>query len=183
MKSKILLMGLAAVTAILVWAMVTANHRSTGVAASNPKLAESVPATEAPPKNLPVAAPAQPVPAAKIAVTTQSVIPVEAALADEPLKINGYVVQDPEARLALSFVGTDPAAEAYWSQAINDPNLPSEERKDLIEDLNEDGLMDPKNPTAEDLPVIANRIQLQLEQMAPQAMDGVNAAAFAEAYK
>ncbi len=82
------------------------------------------------------------------------------------------MVKDPEARLALSFVGTDPAAEAYWSQATDDPNLPSEERKDLIEDLNEDGLSDPKHPTAEDMPIIANRIRL-IEQMGPQAMDGV----------
>ena len=58
----------------------------------------------------------------------------------------------------------------------------AEERKDLIEDLNEDGLSDPQHPAPEDMPVILNRIQL-IEQLAPDSMDQVNAAAFAEAYK
>ena len=114
------------------------------------------------------------------------IAPPSASQADsagsQPLKINGYVVQDPGARLALSFVGTDPDAEAYWGQAINNPNLPTEERKDLIEDLNEDGLSDPHHPTAGDMPIIAYRIQM-IESMAPNAMDHANADAFAEAYK
>lgn len=87
-------------------------------------------------------------------------------------------IQDLEARAALSFVGADPDAEAYWMGAINDPNLPAEERKDL----NEDGLSDPKHPGPEDLPLILNRLQL-IEELAPDAMDRVNADAFAEAYK
>ena len=91
-------------------------------------------------------------------------------------------IQDPAARAALSFVGADPDAEAYWMGAINDPNLPAEERKDLIEDLNEDGLSNPKHPGPEDLPLILNRLQL-IEELAPDAMDRVNADAFAEAYK
>ncbi len=91
-------------------------------------------------------------------------------------------IQDPDARAALSFVGADPAAEQYWMAAINNPNLPPNERKDLIEDLNEDGLSDPKHPDAQDLPLILNRIQL-IEQLAPAAMDQVNAEAFQEAYK
>ena len=144
---------------------------------SKPALAVE-PAENSPPP----ASPAEPVPAAKPVVTGQPAPLVDTAPADEPMKINGYVVQDPEARLALSFVGSDPGAEAYWSQAINDPNLPSEERKDLIEDLNEDGLIDAQHPTAQDMPIIINRIQL-IEQMAPRAMDSVNAKAFAEAYK
>jgi hypothetical protein len=100
----------------------------------------------------------------------------------QPLTINGYVVQDPEARKALSFVGNDPDATAYWASAINDPNLPSEERKDLIEDLNEDGLSDPKHPGPQDLPLIMNRLQL-IEELSPNSMDPVDAQAFAEAYK
>jgi len=91
-------------------------------------------------------------------------------------------VQDPDARAALSLVGADPMAEQYWAAAINDPNLPANERKDLIEDLNEDGLSDPKHPGPQDLPLIANRLRL-IEEMAPSAMDAVNADAFAEAYK
>jgi hypothetical protein len=74
------------------------------------------------------------------------------------------------------------AAEAYWVQAINDPSLSAQEREDLIEDLNEDGLSDPKRPGPEDLPLILSRLEL-IELLAPQAMDEVNADAFMEAYK
>jgi len=91
-------------------------------------------------------------------------------------------IQDPAARAALAFVGADPEAEEVWFDAINDPLLPAEERKDLIEDLNEDGFPDPGNLRLEDLPLIESRIQL-IEQLAPDAVDEVNADAFAEAYK
>jgi hypothetical protein len=91
-------------------------------------------------------------------------------------------LQDPDARVALALVGDDPEAEAYWVAAINDPALPANERKDLIEDLNEDGLSDPKHPGPEDLPLIVSRIKL-IEELAPYAMDPVNEDAFAEAYK
>lgn len=79
-------------------------------------------------------------------------------------------------------VGADRHAEAYWNAAINNPALPEEERKDLIEDLNEDGLSDPENPGPVDLPLIAARIHL-IEVLAPDAMDDANADAFVEAYK
>jgi hypothetical protein len=92
------------------------------------------------------------------------------------------VLQDPIARGALAFVGADPDAEMYWYGAINNPSLSAHERQDLIEDLNEDGLSDPQNPTMEDLPLIFNRIQL-IEAVAGDAMDEVNADAFQEAYK
>ena len=91
-------------------------------------------------------------------------------------------LKDPAARVALAWVGVDPAAEAYWYEAINDPNLPPNERKDLIEDLNEDGLSDPKHPTVDDLPLIVSRLFL-IEAARPEAMDQVNADAFQEAYK
>jgi hypothetical protein len=91
-------------------------------------------------------------------------------------------IQDPTARVALAFVGLDPEAEAYWATAINNPNLPANERKDLIEDLNEDGLSDPKSPGPQDMPIILSRILL-IEELAPYSMDEVNAAAFLEAYK
>jgi hypothetical protein len=100
---------------------------------------------------------------------------VPAAQGKEPIR-------DPAARVALSFVGVDPDAEAYWVSAINDPGLSPQERQDLIEDLNEDGLSDPSEPGVEDLPLIVNRLQL-IEELAPYAMDQVNADAFVEAYK
>lgn len=86
------------------------------------------------------------------------------------------------ARSALRLVGADPEAEKVWHQAINDPSRPANERQDLIEDLNEEGFRDPRNLTADDLPLIMSRIEL-IEQFGPDAMDEVNAAAFQEAYK
>lgn len=91
-------------------------------------------------------------------------------------------VQDPLARVALSFVGADPDAEAYWDMAINDPSLSAHERQDLIEDLNEDGFPDPDHPTVDDLPLIVSRLFL-IEELAPDAMDKVNWDAFLEAHK
>jgi hypothetical protein len=90
--------------------------------------------------------------------------------------------QDPMARVALSLVGVDSGAEEYWAMAINDPSLSDGEREDLIEDLNEEGFEDPKNPTIDELPLILNRLQI-IEDYAPSAMDEVNARSFAEAYK
>ena len=44
------------------------------------------------------------------------------------------------------------------------------------------GLIDPRRPTLDDLPLIVNRLAL-IEELAPQAMDQVNFDAFQEAYK
>lgn len=90
--------------------------------------------------------------------------------------------KDPIAREALTLVGLDPEAEAYWFEAINDMSLPPNERQDLIEDLNEEGLPDPKHPTLDDLPLILSRLEL-IEAIGPDAADEVNADAFDEAYK
>ena len=90
------------------------------------------------------------------------------------------VILDPEARFALSFVGSDPKAEQYWLEAINDPDLPANERKNLIEDLNEDGLSDPDHPGLQDLPLIMNRLSI-LQQLAYDPMDKVNYDAIQEA--
>ena len=86
------------------------------------------------------------------------------------------------ARIALSFVGADADAEDIWVAAINDPTMPANDRKNLIEDLNEDGFADPDHPTADELPLIVSRLDL-IESLAPAAIDSVNFAAFAEAHK
>src|SRR5207249_102146 len=88
-------------------------------------------------------------------------------------------LQDPLARAALLLVGADADAEDYWFGAINNPALPANERKDLIEDLNEEGFLDPKHPTPDDLPLIFSRLEL-IEQVASSAMDSVNWEAFLE---
>ncbi|HEX7618614.1 MAG TPA: hypothetical protein VF480_07840 [Verrucomicrobiae bacterium] len=86
-----------------------------------------------------------------------------------PANANGPL-QDPTARAALSLVGADPDAEQYWAEAIFDPSLPDQEREDLMEDLNEDGLSDPQHPGPQDLPLIVNRIRI-IEEIAPYADD------------
>jgi hypothetical protein len=86
------------------------------------------------------------------------------------------------AREALGYVGADPQAEGVWMLAINDPSLSANQRQDLIEDLNEQGFADPENVTPDELPLVMGRMAL-IEQLAPDAMDDVNAAAFEEAYK
>jgi hypothetical protein len=91
-------------------------------------------------------------------------------------------VPEPLGRIALGLVGINPVAEAMWVDAINNPALPAEARKNLIEDLNTNGFVDPQHPSAAELPLIRHRIAL-IEQLAPKAMDAVNAAAFQEAYK
>jgi hypothetical protein len=111
--------------------------------------------------------------------STQTPLPAEAPVFQGP---GGKVVTDPVAREALVFVGADPEAEAYWFEAINDPTLSASERQDLIEDLNEEGFPDPRHPTADDLPLIVNRLEL-IEEIAADAMDDVNSDAFAEAHK
>lgn len=87
-------------------------------------------------------------------------------------------------RMALNYVGADPAADEIWVWLINDPELSANVREDLIEDLNENGFSDGDGSvaTVDDLPVIESRLLL-IEEHMPFAMDEANAAAFAEAYK
>jgi hypothetical protein len=97
-------------------------------------------------------------------------------------RLTNSAAKEPFARLALAFVGADPQANQFYTQAINDNSLTPNHRRNLIEDLNQDGFADTRNLTTADLPLIENRIKL-IEQLAPQAMDDINAAAFQEAYK
>jgi hypothetical protein len=90
--------------------------------------------------------------------------------------------KEPLARVALNYVGADAQANEFYLKAINDPTLPKDHRRNLIEDLNQDGFADRKNLTERDLPLIQNRLAL-IERNAPAAADPVNTAAFAEAYK
>jgi hypothetical protein len=90
--------------------------------------------------------------------------------------------REPLARTALNFVGADPQANQFYVKAINDMSLSQSDRKNLIEDLNQDGFPNKKALTANDLPLIQNRIAI-IEQLAPSATDPVNLAAFKEAHK
>lgn len=108
-------------------------------------------------------------------------VPIIAEAYRNPALATNSAAKEPLARLALSFVGADGLANEFWAQAINDPALTKDHRRNLIEDLNEDGL-NFRNLTPTDLPVIESRISI-IEQLAPNPMDKVNAEAFAEAYK
>jgi hypothetical protein len=90
--------------------------------------------------------------------------------------------KEPLARVALTYAGANPQADQFYQAAINDATIPAKQRKNLIEDLNEAGFADPSHLTDADLPLIQKRIGL-IEQLAPSALDKVNAAAFQEAYK
>jgi hypothetical protein len=108
-------------------------------------------------------------------------VPVAARSFDDP-RITDPANKEPFARLALSYVGADAQANEFYQHAINDMTLSRSHRKNLIEDLNQDGFADLKNLGARDLPLIENRISL-IEQLAPHATDPSNVAAFKEAYK
>jgi hypothetical protein len=96
--------------------------------------------------------------------------------------LTNSAAKEPLARLALHFAGATAEANTFYANAINDATLTRSHRKNLIEDLNETGFPNPKDLRPEDLPLIKNRISL-IEQLAPAAMDEVNAAALKEAYK
>jgi hypothetical protein len=175
------------VTVIVVLGYVAIAHRPIGqppekIHAVQPKAVEITSASAVVSSaDIPLSETAPSAPGNKTDQTPVAKKKIAATQASKPAKVKPPV-QDPDARAALSLVGADPMAEQYWAAAINDPNLPANERKDLIEDLNEDGLSDPKHPGPQDLPLIANRLRL-IEELAPSAMDAVNADAFAEAYK
>jgi hypothetical protein len=93
-------------------------------------------------------------------------------------------------RIGLTYVGAadnqvnDQAVQLFHA-AINDPSLSPEQRQNLIEDLNQDGLSNRRNPTPDDLKIIANRYQLAqwyLQQPSVQN-DPTFAAPFTEANK
>jgi hypothetical protein len=88
-------------------------------------------------------------------------------------------------RVALAYVGANEQAIQLYHSAINDPSLSPDQRRNLIEDLNQDGLSNRRNPTADDLKIIANRYELTqayLQQPYVQN-DPVATAAFQEALK
>ena len=197
MKTRVIAAGLTAVVVLGIIAGVTSRqrHHVTNSPKAMTKQEEAAPRLSDIAVEAPASSPANSVqaaeknsPATEPAVTQKESSTQQNALANNSQaqspspgsKRGKPPILDPDAREALALVGTNPQAEAYWYNAINDPSLPAEERKDLIEDLNEDGLSDPKHPGPEDLAVILSRIQI-LEDLEP--MDQTNADAMQEAYK
>jgi hypothetical protein len=150
-----------------------------------PVIVEAPPPVVPPPAPRPVLAPvipeAQPAPVV-VAPPPQPVVVAPPVVRPVPAPVPTFVAE-PDARAALAYVGADPAAERVWMQAINDTtNLAPNDRKNLIEDLNETGFNDPNNLTVADLPLINNRLDI-IDALYWDAADDTNVAAFDEAYK
>ena len=120
---------------------------------------------------------------------------LQQTLGDKSLAIAAQTYQDgrvvdPDSkealgRVALAYVGANEQAIQLYHSAILDPALTPDQRKNLIEDLNQDGLSNRRNPTPDDLKIIANRYDLAqayLQQPYVQN-DPVATAAFLEANK
>lgn len=161
--------------------------RETALLAALPNLpAAHLPAFEPPMKRSAMVA-TQPAIAAESPQRTQMVTPsVPNRPPKSPSPQQNAKVSRPltaaNARESLARVGMDDEAGEFWYSAINSPDLSASERKNLIEDLNETGFADPKNLTANDLPLIESRIAI-LEQLGPETSDEINVAAMQEAYK
>jgi hypothetical protein len=63
-------------------------------------------------------------------------------------------------RMALAYVGVDPKAGELFHATIMDNSLNANQRRNLVEDLNEDGLSDLKNFSSDDLTIISKRLAL-----------------------
>ena len=184
MKTKWLLLGLLIIGGAIGFALL--NRRPTQqVAMPEPRRERPVavaPPPEPPPIEVAVEPTtlAEPVKDAQVQPTPKPKAPKIQAQT-QPANTGKEPLHDPAARDALALVGIDPNAEQYWLDAIYDTSLPDKEREDLMEDLNETGFADPKNLTADDLPLIASRLAL-IQQIAPNT-DPFMAEHLGEAYK
>ncbi|GAA5126237.1 hypothetical protein JIN84_15250 [Luteolibacter yonseiensis] len=93
--------------------------------------------------------------------------------------------KEPLARVALSYVGVDATALDLFHTALLDPALLPDQKRNLVEDLNEDGLSNRRAPTAEDLQIITKRYELTQAYLRQDYVqnDGVLNEAFREADK
>lgn len=93
--------------------------------------------------------------------------------------------KEPLARVALAYVGTSEQALELFHTAVTDPAMLPDQTRNLIEDLNDDGLSNRKTPTAEDLQIIANRYAVTQAYLQQDYVrnDKVLNAAFREADK
>ena len=185
---KKLFIGSALIAAVILVAVSLSTRWPAPQPAQNPAAGESATVPRATPRQE-LAIVSRPEPAAPVhEAAPVAVAPTVIAPAIIPPAANASPggkpkkeLKDPAAHVALSLVGVDPAAEEYWAEAIFDSSLPDREREDLMEDLNETGLSDPKHPSPEDMVVIANRIR-RIEDVLPYA-DEFMVGHLAEAYK
>jgi hypothetical protein len=133
------------------------SKRTTPVVANPPTAAP--PISSAVTDAEPSATPTQPAVSSEAALS-QSDAKAQPKTAKKPSGSGKKVIQDPIAREALALAGVDPYAEAYWFDALDNSALSQSERQDLVDDLNEEGLADPKHPTVDDLPLLLARVEL-----------------------
>jgi hypothetical protein len=120
---------------------------------------------------------------------------LQQTLGDQTLALAERTYQDPRitdadskeslARLALTYVGASDQALDLYHKATLDPALKPDQRRNLIEDLNQDGLSNTRNPTPEDLKIIAQRYALTQTYLQQDYVknDKLLGAAFREADK
>ena len=89
----------------------------------------------------------------------QQVVPAIAQLYQDN-RLTDDKQKEPLARLALNFAGADPQADALYKLAIRDAALTDKSRRELIEDLNQDGFDNLKSLSARDLQLVQNRLTL-----------------------
>lgn len=75
-------------------------------------------------------------------------------------RVLGGDAKEPLARLALAFVGSNRQAEQLFHTAVLDGALTPDARRNLIEDLNQDGLSSKRNLSPEDLSLVTARYRL-----------------------
>jgi hypothetical protein len=94
---------------------------------------------------------------------------LQQALGAQAVALAAQAYQDPRlkeqerdslARIGLAYVGADRQAEQFFHASIFDPALPLDRRRELIHDLDQDGLINDKIPTPADVPIIARRYEL-----------------------
>ncbi|MGN6555231.1 MAG: hypothetical protein ACTHLW_16105 [Verrucomicrobiota bacterium] len=164
MKTKALAIGLIVLIGCMVAGIMLNRRPAPEITTVKPRPAVQATAQPASPPIQEIASPkpALPIETATSPSETKTAPPSATAPAQPQPSANQpkQQLQDPNARIALALVGEDPDAEAYWEDAIFDTSLPDKEREDLMEDLNEEGLSDPRHLTQEDMQLIAARIPI-----------------------
>ena len=84
-------------------------------------------------------------------------------------------------RFALNYAGLNPQADELWRTSIFDKSISLEDRRDLIEDLNDDGFENRRQLTERDIQLARNRLAL-IARFQKDA-DEKTLPAFAEAQK
>jgi hypothetical protein len=95
---------------------------------------------------------------------------LQQALGEKSVGLAAQLYKDPRiteadsreslARVGLAYVGVSQEAGELWHSAMLDTTLKPDHRRELVEDLNTDGLINKKNPTLQDLQIIAKRYEL-----------------------